>query len=430
MGWIGNVCINYAVAKMSKRKKLVVVGGGASGFFCAINAARLNSNLDVLILEKTSKVLSKVKVSGGGRCNVTHAAEEVATLFPAYPRGKNFVKKTLYQFPPAKTIEWFNERGVELKVEADGRMFPVSDQSQTIINCLVNEAEKYKVQIKIRQEVLSIEPGIENFRICVQEEQHIEEMMNADYVCIAAGGHPKVNGFSFLIKTGHTIVSPVPSLFTFNIADKALHQLMGVTVADASIKIPALKLQEQGPVLITHWGLSGPAVLKLSARAARALHECNHQFDVTVNWIMPYHESAAFDALKNYRQDARHEVNGKNPFGLTSRLWSYLVMKAEINAAVKWTDVSNVLLTRLSKVLTADWFKVNGKTTFKDEFVTAGGVSLSEINPNTMESLICPQMYFAGEVMDVDGITGGYNFQHAWSSGWIAANAITSVNKN
>lgn len=414
---------------MRKRKKLIVIGGGASGFFCAINAARLNSNLDVQILEKTSKILSKVRVSGGGRCNVTHAAEDAASLFPAYPRGKNFVRKTLYQFPPAKTIEWFKARGVELKVEADGRMFPVSDQSQTIINCLLTEAEKYNVQINTRQEVISIEPGIENFLISIQSQQLLEEILLADYVCIAAGGHPKINGFSFLNKTGHTVISPVPSLFTFNIADKALHQLMGVTVTNATVKIPAFKLQEQGPLLITHWGLSGPAVLKLSARTARDLNECNHHFDVSVNWITPYHESAALEILKNYRQSARHEVNGKNPFGLTSRLWGYLIFKAGINSSFKWTDVNNTLLTRLSKKLTADSYNVNGKTTFKEEFVTAGGVSLKEINPLTMESLICPRLYFAGEVVDVDGITGGYNFQHAWSSGWIAANSITSDNK-
>lgn len=414
---------------MRKRKILVVVGGGASGFFCAINAARLNSDLDVRILEKTSKILSKVKVSGGGRCNVTHAAEEVSSLVPAYPRGKNFVRKTLYQFPPAKTIEWFKARGVELKVEADGRMFPISDQSQTIIDCLLNEAEKYQVEISIRQEVVSIEPAGELFRICIQSQEKVEEIL-ADYVCIAAGGHPKINGFSFLNKTGHTVVSPVPSLFTFNIADKALHQLMGVTVTNATVKIPALKLQDQGPLLITHWGLSGPAVLKLSARAARDLHECSHHFDVTVNWITPYHESAALEILKTYRQDARHEVSGKNPFALTTRLWNYLILKAGLNPLAKWTDVNNVFLTKLSKILTADCFNVNGKTTFKEEFVTAGGVSLKEINPLTMESLICPRLYFAGEVVDVDGITGGYNFQHAWSSGWIAANSITSANKN
>jgi predicted Rossmann fold flavoprotein len=415
---------------MSKKKKLIVVGGGAAGFFCAVNAARLSKDLDVQILEKTSKILSKVKTSGGGRCNVTHAATEVSDLFHAYPRGKNFVRKTLYQFPPAKTIEWFRERGVELKVEADGRMFPVSDQSQTIVNCLLSEAEKYNVQIRIRQEVISIEPAGEHFKICIQSDQKSEEVLLADYICIAAGGHPKINGFSFLGRTGHTVVAPVPSLFTFNIADKDLHQLMGIAVPETLVKIPSLKLQEQGPVLITHWGLSGPAVLKLSARAARALHERNHQVDVSVNWIAPNHESSALESLKNYRQEARHEVSGKNPFGLTTRLWTYLVQKAGMNPAVKWTDVNNALLTRLSKLLTADLYHVNGKTTYKEEFVTAGGVSLNEIDPLTMESHICKSLYFAGEVVDVDGITGGYNFQHAWSSGWIAANSITSIHKN
>lgn len=412
---------------MMETKKLIVIGGGASGFFCAVNAARLNANLQVLILEKTSKVLSKVRISGGGRCNVTHRSEEVGDLLPAYPRGKNFVRKTLHQFPPSKTISWFAERGVELKVEPDGRMFPVSDQSETIIDCLLTEAKKFNVELRTRCEVKTIETDKNVFRIAIQDEQRGNEILETDFVCVAAGGHPKLTGFNFLEKTGHSIITPVPSLFTFNIAEKTLHELMGISAPDAIVKIPELKLQEQGPLLITHWGLSGPAVLRLSARAARELDARAHHFDITVNWCATYHESAALEILKQYRQDARHEVNGRNPFSMTSRLWTYLIIKAGFSPTTKWTDVNNALLIRLSKILTADIFNVQGKTTFKEEFVTAGGVSIKEVNPLTMESLICKGLFFAGEVVDVDGITGGYNFQHAWSSGWIAANSITSV---
>jgi predicted Rossmann fold flavoprotein len=263
--------------------------------------------------------------------------------------------------------------------------------------------------------------------LTVQHEQHEKKVIETDLLCVAAGGHPKSTGFLFLSETGHSIITPVPSLFTFNIAEKNLHQLMGIAVKDCHVRIPELKLEESGPVLITHWGLSGPAILKLSARAARDLNNLEYQFSVAVNWVSAYHESAALELLKSYRIDAKHEVNGKNPFGLTTRLWLYLIGKAGFPELMRWKDASNSLLVSLSKFLTADQYTVSGKTTFKEEFVTAGGVNLKEINPLTMESLLCKGLFFAGEVMDVDGITGGYNFQHAWSSGWIAAKSITSA---
>jgi predicted Rossmann fold flavoprotein len=412
---------------MNQNKKLIVIGGGAAGFFCAVNAARLDPNLEVHLFEKSDKLLSKVKISGGGRCNVTHAADFVNELIPAYPRGKNFVKKTLHQFPPAATIAWFGERGVDLKVESDGRMFPVTDQSQTVVDCLIGEAAKFNVRIHLKTDVKSIIKMGDGFSLTVQHEQHEKKVIETDLLCVAAGGHPKSTGFLFLSETGHSIINPVPSLFTFNIAEKNLHQLMGIAVKDCHVRIPELKLEESGPVLITHWGLSGPAILKLSARAARDLNNLEYQFSVAVNWVSAYHESAALELLKSYRIDAKHEVNGKNPFGLTTRLWLYLMGKAGFPELIRWKDASNSLLVSLSKFLTADQYTVSGKTTFKEEFVTAGGVNLKEINPLTMESLLCRGLFFAGEVMDVDGITGGYNFQHAWSSGWIAAKSITSV---
>jgi predicted Rossmann fold flavoprotein len=411
---------------MSKCRKLIVVGGGASGFFCAVNAAQMDPLLDVVILEKSAKLLSKVKISGGGRCNVTHAGDDIAVLTEAYPRGKHFVRKTLHQFPPAKTIAWFASRGVSLKTETDGRMFPETDQSQTIIDCLMEEASRYDVKILFHREVKSIEQVGSQFKLTVSVANQLDETMQADKVCVAAGGHPKLTGFSFLDPCGHAIITPVPSLFTFNIDNKPLHALMGVVNKESVVKIPALKLQESGPVLITHWGLSGPAVLKLSARAATDLQAMQYRFTVTVNWTPAYHESTALDALKQVKQESRQEAGGKNPFGLTARLWTFLLSKAGIDGLKKWPDLNNVQLVALSRLLTGDQYVVSGKTTFKEEFVTAGGVSLKEIDPMTMESKRCKGLYFAGEVMDVDGITGGYNFQHAWSSGWIAAKSITS----
>ena len=411
---------------MSHRKKLIVVGGGASGFFCAVNAARLDRNLEVVILEKSAKLLSKVRISGGGRCNVTHASTMVEDMLDAYPRGRNFIRKTLHQFSSNDTVKWFAERGVTLKTEQDGRMFPVTDQSQTIINCLMAEAEQYGVNIVMQADVVSILKDSEGFALSVAIAGREPGVEKADVVCIAAGGHPKLSGFDWLGKTGHSIETPVPSLFTFNIPDKHLHALMGVSSKHAVVRIPALKVQETGPVLITHWGLSGPAVLKLSSRAARELNAAEYGFEVRLNWVPDSHESMMLEALKKIKTAARHAIGSKNIFDISSRLWNYLLVKSGINPEIIWPNIPQQALVRLSQSLCNDQYRVSGKTTFKEEFVTAGGIKLEEINPLTMESKKMESLYVAGEVMNVDGITGGYNFQHAWSSGWIAANAIAS----
>ena len=411
---------------MSHRKKLIVIGGGASGFFCAVNAARLDRNLEVVILEKSAKLLSKVRISGGGRCNVTHASTMVEDMLDAYPRGRNFIRKTLHQFSSADTVNWFAERGVTLKTEQDGRMFPVTDQSQTIINCLMAEAEQYGVNIVMQADVVSILKDSEGFALSVAIAGREPGVEKADVVCIAAGGHPKLSGFDWLGKTGHSIETPVPSLFTFNIPDKHLHALMGVSSKHAVVRIPALKVQETGPVLITHWGLSGPAVLKLSSRAARELNAAEYGFEVRLNWVPDSHESMMLEALKKIKTAARHAIGSKNIFDISSRLWNYLLVKSGINPEIIWPNIPQQALVRLSQSLCNDQYRVSGKTTFKEEFVTAGGIKLEEINPLTMESKKMESLYVAGEVMNVDGITGGYNFQHAWSSGWIAANAIAS----
>jgi len=411
---------------MSKRKKLIVIGGGASGFFCAVNAARLDSNLEVVILEKSAKLLAKVRISGGGRCNVTHASTIVDDMLDAYPRGRNFIRKTLHQFSSNDTVNWFAERGVSLKTEQDGRMFPVSDQSQTIINCLMAEAEKYNVNTVMQADVVSIDKDQDGFTLSVMIAGRAPVVEKADFVCIAAGGHPKQSGFDWLERTGHSIEAPVPSLFTFNIPDKHLHALMGVSSKHAMVKIPSLKLQEVGPVLITHWGLSGPAVLKLSSRAARELNAAAYGFEVRLNWVPDSHESMMLDALKKNKAIARNAIGSKNSFDLSARLWNYLLMKSGIDPENIWPNIPQQALVNLSRSLCNDLYTVSGKTTFKEEFVTAGGIKLEEINPLTMESRKMAGLFVAGEVMNVDGITGGYNFQHAWSSGWIAANSIAS----
>lgn len=414
---------------MSRRKKLIVVGGGASGFFCAVNAARLDRNLDVVILEKSAKLLAKVRISGGGRCNVTHASDLVDDMLDAYPRGRNFIRKSLHQFSSNDTINWFAERGVLLKTEQDGRMFPVTDQSQTIINCLMAEAEQYHVKIEMQAEVVSICKDQEAFKLSVLAANRTSTLETADFVCIAAGGHPKLSGFDWIEKTGHSIEQPVPSLFTFNIPDKHLHALMGVSSKHAMVKIPSLKLQETGPVLITHWGLSGPAVLKLSSRAARELNAVEYEFEVRLNWVPDSHESMMLDTLKKSKAIARNAIGSKNSFDLSTRLWLYLLIKSGIDPESIWPNIPQQSLVALSRSLCNDAYTVSGKTTFKEEFVTAGGIKLEEINPLSMESKKIEGLFMAGEVMNVDGITGGYNFQHAWSSGWIAANNIASKTK-
>ena len=407
---------------MTTQKTLLVVGGGAAGFFCAINAARLTPSLKVVVVEKTNKLLSKVKVSGGGRCNVTHASNLVDDLLGAYPRGKNFMRKTLHQFSPKDTIDWFEQRGIVLKTESDGRLFPTTNNSQTIIDCFLKEASKYNVHIDLQTTVTSISILENGFEVMLQKNKSAS--IHADYICLAAGGFSKIESFEFISKLGIKIVPPVPSLFTFNIDDKILHQLMGVTVDLARVKIPQLKMEQEGPLLITHWGLSGPAVLKLSSYAAIELHQLNYDVEILVNWCPDFNESSMLEKLKNEKIIQRGLIPVKNPFGLSNRLWEYLLNKSEIQFHSHWKDIPQKKLVQLSKVLCGDMYHVKGKTTFKEEFVTAGGVDVSEIDPLSMQSKKYRHLYFAGEVINIDGITGGYNFQHAWSSGMIAARAI------
>lgn len=401
-------------------RTLVVIGGGAAGFFCAVNAARLETSLRVIVLEKTNKLLSKVRVSGGGRCNVTHACFRVGELVRKYPRGGKFLQKTFTRFGPEDSIRWFEERGIPLKTEEDGRMFPVTDDSSSITDCLLTEADRYKVEVHISEEVQQL--GRQQQQWLVKTNKAV---YTADYVFVAAGGFPRAEQFSWLTVLGHTIEKPVPSLFTFNLPKHPVTALMGLVAPDVQVKVAGLKLAERGSLLITHWGLSGPVVLRLSAWGARELAAQNWHFDIVVNWTPAYNENSLRLFLQEYRQQkGAQKTRNKNPFELPQRLWEWLLETIGINAELRWADLPAKEQNLLAKQLTTHSFDVRGKTTFKEEFVTAGGISLSEIDPNTMQSRLHEGLYFGGEVLDVDGITGGFNFQHAWTSGWIAAGSI------
>ena len=418
-----------------QKKTLVVIGGGAAGFFCAVNAASMHPWLQVILLEKSSKLLSKVKVSGGGRCNVTHACFSISDIIKKYPRGASFLKKAFHHFFTTDTVEWFKQRGVALKTEADGRMFPLSNTSQTIINCLLSEAGKYKVEIRMNTEVKEIQSMVNSQKSTEEGSGNNNNQFNlimagsktlsADYVCIASGGYPKSAQFNWLTKTGHTIQSPVPSLFTLNIPQNPITALMGIAVENGTIKITGSKILQSGPLLITHWGLSGPAALKLSAWAARDLAACNYHFTIQVNWLPAYNENSLTEKIRQVRFElAAQKIVNRNPFGLPSRLWEYFLLQCGINADLRWADLPAKEQNKLIKILCAQSLQVKGKTTFKEEFVTAGGITLSEIEVNTMQSKLVPNLFFAGEIIDVDAVTRGFNFQNAWTTGWIAARSI------
>jgi len=383
----------------------------------------MSSDLEVTIFEKTNKLLSKVKISGGGRCNVTHALFDIAEMSRRYPRGQNFVKKTFHQFFTTDTIKWFEERGVRLKAEKDGRMFPVTDSSQTIIDCLMNEANSYGVEIRMNFEVRSIKYEEGKFVLELADSR----LLASDYVCIACGGYPKLSMFQWLLDFGHRIDSPVPSLFTFNLPKHPIAQLMGVSVEKARVKIEGTKLVEEGPVLITHWGVSGPAILRLSAWGARELAVKSYEFKIHINWLIDYNEQRLKEAFQNFRTAHSGKKISNHNFGqLPNRLWQFLLgqsgVKEEMRFAGLPAKIENVLIKNLVDYVV----EVKGKTTFKEEFVTAGGINLSEVDASTMRSKKNPNLFFAGEILDVDGITGGFNFQHAWTSGWIAAKTIAA----
>ena len=402
---------------MNQNFDIIIVGGGAAGFFSAINIVEKNPKTKVAILERGSEVLSKVRISGGGRCNVTHACFEPNELVKFYPRGEKELRGPFHQFCSGDTVEWFSNHGVELKIEDDGRMFPVSNSSQTIIDCFLEATQKLGITVLTGQSVQSIFKKDNFWKIETQNENYIAEKL-----ILATGSNPKI--WEMLQNFGHAIVNPVPSLFTFNIKDARIKELPGVS-AQVSVKVKDTKLTSTGPLLITHWGVSGPAILKLSAWGARILFEKKYQFTIFVNWLNDIDTDDVEKILKNLKQEhAKKAVSKKSPFDFPNRLWESLVLASNIQEETKWADISKIQLQNLANQLTNSSFNVNGKSTFKEEFVTAGGIDLKEINFKTMESKLHENLYFAGEILNIDAVTGGFNFQNAWTSGFILANAL------
>jgi len=406
---------------MPSHPRIAVLGGGAAGFFAAITCAEALGNAgSVTLFEATPHLLAKVRISGGGRCNVTHSCFEPAELVKKYPRGGRELLGAFHRFQPRDTIEWFASRGVATKTEEDGRMFPTTDDSATIVDCLMAAATRAEVNIRLSTAVRSAVKQGESFQLTLSTGS-IEEFGR---VIIATGGNKSSGGLAIAESFGHSIVPPVPSLFTFHITDTRLSDLSGISVENAAVTAPGTKLKTDGPVLITHAGLSGPGILKLSAWGAREFAEQNYAFPVALNWVPPHTRDTLIKALSVVReQNARKQVTTFSPVAMPQRLWERFVIAAGIPTTTPWAHVSNPSLQTLATQLTAAEFKVDGKSMFKDEFVTCGGVKLSEVDFKTMESRKIPGLHFAGEVLDIDGVTGGFNFQNAWTTGYLAGSA-------
>ncbi len=403
---------------MNSTKCIVVLGGGAAGFFAAIHAAENEKDSKVILIEKTTKVLSKVKVSGGGRCNVTHACFDNQQLIKNYPRGAKQLLQAFYQFNTVNTVDWFKQKGVNLQTEADGRMFPESNSSQSIVDCLLREANKNKVDVQLGKKVIEIR-NIQG-KISLVLENH--NQISCDKLIVATGGSAKIQDYQWLQKLGHRIVPPVPSLFTFNIPQTSVTQLMGLSVPSAKVTVSGTKLVQQGPLLITHWGFSGPAILKLSAWGAQILHDKKYVFELRINWLPQFNFESLLQEMQTIKSEsAKQQVSSRPWKEIPKRLWEYFTVKAEIVDTTKWADLSKKQMNKLCEIICNDTYAANGKTTFKEEFVTCGGIDLDEIDFKTMQSKKYPNLFFAGEILDIDGITGGFNFQAAWTTAWIAA---------
>ncbi|SOS47575.1 Flavoprotein [Tenacibaculum dicentrarchi] len=399
-------------------KKVIIIGGGAAGHFTAINAKEQNPDLDITILEKGKEVLQKVKISGGGRCNVTHACFEPKELVKFYPRGEKELLGPFHQFMTGDTFEWFDDRGVPLKIEDDNRVFPEENTSQAIIDCFQNAVNKLGIKVLKNNGVNSVEKNNEQWIINTKEQQ-----FEADYLVIAAGSSKKVWDLCKTLE--HTVVEPVPSLFTFNIKDKRIIDLGGISVPNADVKLVGTNLENSGPLLITHWGLSGPAILKLSAFGARILADKNYQYNVLVNWLGQDFDDTLDELTALKSSQSRKQIHLKSPFAdIPRRLWERFVSASEVKTTQNWGDLSNKQLHNLATQLTKGLFNANGRTTFKDEFVTAGGVDLKEINFKRFESKLHKNLFMVGEVLNIDAVTGGFNFQNAWTGAFICAKSI------
>jgi len=398
---------------MNLFKEIAVIGGGAAGFMAAITAKESNPKANVTILEKTDKVLAKVKVSGGGRCNVTNATFSISQLIKNYPRGGKQLKKSFNHFFTSDTVNWFKNKGVKLKTEADNRMFPSSNRSQTIVDLLLNTTENLNIRISYKSKVSTITPTGNGADLSVNGEN-----LSFDKVIIASGGTLKASGLDWLTLLGYRIVKPVPSLFTFNMPKNPITGLMGVSLSNVNTNIKGSKLKQSGPLLITHWGMSGPAILKLSAWAAQDLAKLNYNFTVQINWLVVNEEDLRikFTDLSS----SRKQMQNHKPFDIPKRLWHFMLNKLKIPETQVWNELKKKSRNQLINMLINDEFEVKGKTTFKEEFVSCGGIDLSEINMETMESKRHKGIYFVGELLNIDGVTGGFNFQAAWTTGYLA----------
>ena len=403
---------------MQSKYDVIIVGGGAAGFFTAINVAQQRSDLKVCILERGKDVLQKVKVSGGGRCNVTHACFDPKELTQYYPRGEKELLGPFHQFCCGDTFEWFDERGIELKIEDDGRVFPITDSSQTIIDCFQTEIKKHNIDVLTNQALVDFEKENDQWIVSTKSEKFITNSL-----VIAAGSSPKL--WKLIQSKGHNIINPVPSLFTFNIKDNRLTDIPGVVAQDVEVKVLDTNLESTGPLLITHWGLSAPSILKLSAWGARTLSDKNYKFDISINFI-GFATDDCLNKLKELKQEmAKNLVVKYNQFEMPKRLWRKLIEASQISDTTRWADLTKNQLENLANQLTNAVFKVDGKSTFKEEFVTAGGVDLKEINFKRFESKVHKNLFFAGEVLNIDAVTGGFNFQNAWTGGYLVAKAIS-----
>lgn len=405
-------------------RRVVVAGGGAAGFFGAIAAAESDPRAEVILLEKSPELLAKVAISGGGRCNVTHHCFDVQRLVRNYPRGERELIGPFHRFQPRDTVDWFESRGVPLKVEDDGRMFPASDSSASIVACLRRAAETAGVRVSINRGLRALAPHAGGgLSLALTTGETIE----ADALLLATGGNKATAGYKLAASAGHTIEPPAPSLFTFNIEDPTLHALAGIAAPVAQVTASAQRVVQAGPLLITHWGLSGPAVLKLSAWGARAFAACDYTFDLHVMWQRGPRDKWMHKMAEQRKRHPARVVVGGGILDGPNRLWEWLCRRAEIPADRQWAQLGKTAERRLLDEMTACRLPVTGKSMYKDEFVTCGGVRLSEVNFKTMESKVCPGLFLAGELLDIDAVTGGFNFQAAWTTGWIAGRAMAGI---
>ena len=402
--------------------KIIIIGGGAAGYFTAINAKENNPDLEIIILEKGTDVLQKVKISGGGRCNVTHACFEPKELVKFYPRGEKELLGPFHKFMTGDTFEWFDDRGVPLKIESDNRVFPEANTSQAIIDCFQKSVDDLGIKVMTNCGVNEVHQKDDKWIITTKKE-----VFEVDKVVIAAGSSKKV--WELCKTLDHSVIEPVPSLFTFNINDKRLVDLLGTSVPNATVNIVGTNLEASGPLLITHWGMSGPAVLKLSAFGARILADKNYQYNVEVNWLSRPTDKVLNVLLNLKKKEPRKTVILKSPFTeISKRLWERFVLFSGISKNQNWADLNSFQLEKLANELTQGIYNANGRTTFKDEFVTAGGIDLKEINFKNFESKKHKNLFFVGEVLNIDAVTGGFNFQNAWTGGYICAQALAETN--